>query len=86
MFKSTYLIGRLSLKCGTIPVKADKYEINLLITLIHSLCSISSVCNGAKVMVFNVTFNNISAMPWRSVLLVKVTGEPRKTTDLPQSH
>ena len=38
MFKSTYLIGRLSLKCGMIPVKADKYEIDLLITLIHSVC------------------------------------------------
>jgi hypothetical protein len=25
-------------------------------------------------MVFNVTFNNISAMSWRSVLLVEETG------------
>ena len=26
-------------------------------------------------MVFNATFNNISAMPWRRVLLVEETGE-----------
>ena len=33
------------------------------------------------VMVFNDTFNNISVMSWRSVLLVEETGEK---TDLPQ--
>ena len=27
---------------------------------------------------FNVTFNNISAISWRSVLLVEETGEPRE--------
>jgi hypothetical protein len=31
-----------------------------------------------RVMVFNATFNNISAISWQSVLLVE------KTTDLPQ--
>jgi hypothetical protein len=31
-----------------------------------------------RVMVFNATFNNISVIPWRSVLLVE------ETTDLPQ--
>jgi hypothetical protein len=36
-------------------------------------------------MVFNATFNNISVISWRSVLLVEETGEyPEKTTDLPQ--
>ena len=35
-------------------------------------------------MVFNATFNNISAISWRSVLLVKETAVPEKTTDLPQ--
>jgi hypothetical protein len=29
-------------------------------------------------MVFNATFNNISAISWRSVLLVEKTGAPRK--------
>jgi hypothetical protein len=32
-------------------------------------------------MVFNATFNNISDISWRSVLLVEETGVPR---DLPQ--
>jgi len=34
--------------------------------------------------VFNITFNNISAISWRSVLLVEETGVPGKTTDLSQ--
>ena len=32
-------------------------------------------------MVFDSTFNNISAISWRSVLLVEETGYPEKTTD-----
>jgi exonuclease III len=35
-------------------------------------------------MVFNATFNNISAIQWRSVLLVQETRVTEKTTDLPQ--
>jgi hypothetical protein len=36
-------------------------------------------------MVFNATFNNISDISWRSVLLVEETGIPQeKTTNLPQ--
>jgi hypothetical protein len=33
-------------------------------------------------MVFNATFNTISAILWRSVLLVGETGRLEKTTDL----
>jgi len=29
-------------------------------------------------MVFNTTINNVSAISWRSVLLVEETGEPRE--------
>ena len=36
------------------------------------------------VMVFNATVNNISVISWQSVLLVKETGIPEKTTDLSQ--
>jgi hypothetical protein len=34
-------------------------------------------CKSKKIggMVFNATFNNISAISWRSVLLVEETGE-----------
>ena len=36
-------------------------------------------------MVFNATFNNISVISWRFVLLVEETTEyPKKTTDLSQ--
>jgi len=31
-------------------------------------------------MVFNTTFNNISAISWQSVILVEETGVPEKTT------
>jgi len=38
-----------------------------------------------RFMVFNTTFNNISVILWRSVLLVEETAEyPEKTTDLSQ--
>jgi hypothetical protein len=35
-------------------------------------------------MVFNATFNNISDISWRSVLLEEETGVAEKTTDLSQ--
>jgi hypothetical protein len=38
-----------------------------------------------RVIVFNITFNNISAISWWSVLLVEDTRVPEKTTDLPQA-
>jgi hypothetical protein len=31
---------------------------------------------GVRVMVFNTTFNNISVISWRSVLLMEETGVP----------
>ena len=37
---------------------------------------------GLVVMMFNATFNNISDISWRSVLLVEETGVPGETTDL----
>ena len=33
---------------------------------------------GVRVMVFNATFNNISAISWRSALLVEETGVPEE--------
>ena len=33
------------------------------------------MCIGLRFMVFNATFNNISVISWRSVLLVEETGE-----------
>ena len=43
------------------------------------------VCLLVCLMVFYATFNNISAISWRSVLLVEETGGPaKKTTDISQ--
>jgi hypothetical protein len=39
---------------------------------------------SVRVMVFNVTFNNISVISWWSVLLVEETEVPGETTDLQQ--
>ena len=39
---------------------------------------------GKEVMVFNVTFNNISVISWWSVLLVKETEVSGENTDLSQ--
>jgi len=36
------------------------------------------------VMVFNVTFNNISVISWLSVLLVEEPKDPEKTTNMLQ--
>jgi len=41
---------------------------------------ISNCRFGLWFMVFNATFNNISLISWRSVLLVEKTGVPEKTT------
>ena len=40
--------------------------------------------NRVRVIVLNATFNNISVILWRSVLLMEETECPEKTTDLPQ--
>ena len=39
---------------------------------------------GVRVMVFNATSNNISAISWWSILLVDETGVPMKIINLPQ--
>ena len=39
-----------------------------------------------RVMVFNATFNNISVITWRLVLLVEVTGVPGKNHQPVASH
>ena len=41
---------------------------------------------GVRVMMCNVTFNNISAISWRSVLLVEETGVPGENYRPAASH
>jgi hypothetical protein len=53
--------------------------------MLHSLYGVGEKVDMAMVMLFNATFNTISAISWRSVLLVEETGIPGdKITDLPQ--
>ena len=56
---------------NTVNGKLIFYRLN---KLIRSARKILFVC----LMVFNTTFNNISVISWRSVLLVEETGVPRK--------
>jgi hypothetical protein len=42
--------------------------------LLSKNCLVECVHGEGMIMVFNATFNNISVLPWQSVLLVEVTG------------
>ena len=81
-----------------IPINLNVKIVDSRIKMIDFSCSCHTKFDGKKsqimiiflkyrvmVMVFNATFNNISAISWRSVLLVEETAEyPKKTTDLSQ--
>ena len=59
------------------------WELGLCLTLLMDLSSSCIIDLGVMFglvwfVVFNATFNNISAMSWQSVLLVKETGVPEK--------
>jgi len=41
---------------------------------------------GIRVIVFNATFNNISVILWRSVLLMEETGIPAENQQPDASH
>ena len=66
--------------------------IDLWLTPSNNFCSevvrrtklLFDVCMFVCLMVFNATFNNISAISWRSVLLVEETGVPRENHGLSQ--
>ena len=68
------------------------HNLNFLTVVDYLLDKPSVVANKGAIkemfvclMVFNATFNNISVISWRSVLLVEETGvHSEKTTDLPQ--
>ena len=45
--------------------------------VLYTISSYLIINTNYRVMVFNATFNNISVMSWRSVLLVEETGVPR---------
>ena len=49
-------------------------------------CIIFIISSRVIVMVFDATFNNISVISWRSVLLVKETGVPGENHRPVASH
>jgi hypothetical protein len=53
---------------------------------INDQIMIYNVCLFVCLMVFNATFNNISVISWRSVLLVEETGGPRENHRPVTSH
>ena len=52
------------------------YVINMTSQKWKSGTLITKLKEGREVMVFNATFNNMSVISWRSVLLVQDTGVP----------
>jgi hypothetical protein len=57
-----------------------------VITFDRSQCVRVTFPNRVRIMVFNATFNNISVISWRSVLLVGETGVPGENHRLVASH
>ena len=56
-----------------------QFQLFLNYVLFIAIC----ICMAmARVVVFNTTFNNISATSWRSVLLMEETGLPREKHEL----
>ena len=54
------------------------YACGLMLRTFTTLPPMTPSLIWVKVMVFNATFNNISAISWRSVLLVEEAGVPRE--------
>jgi hypothetical protein len=55
-----------------------RYLVNLVDLFYYDLLP----CNRIRVMVFNATFNNISAISWWSVVLVEEAGVPGFNDDI----
>jgi hypothetical protein len=58
----------------------DVLDITLCDKIWLKCCDQTAV--GFRFMMFNATFNNISAISWRSVLLVKETGVPGENQNI----
>ena len=58
-------------------------QLEILVHLTNALIE-SLFHHWSWVMVFSATFNNVSVISWRSVLLVEETGVTEETTHVPQ--
>ena len=80
--------------CEVISFQFFKLLIGFLLAYFHQLSPLtyiimflrSTIIKILWFMVFNTTFNNISAISWWSVLLVLETGEPGENHRLVASH
>jgi len=78
--------------CKTSDSRASKNYNSHFIIINHGILWIVSIHDHnliwlrIRVMVFNITFNNISVISWWSVLLVEETGEPGENNRQVASH
>jgi len=75
---------RWNMKLNTIPM-ATAMKTRSCKRIINSKIAVI-VCLFVCLMMFNVTFNNISVISWWSVLLVEETGGPRENHRPVASH
>jgi hypothetical protein len=68
-----------------LPIPSEAYIKHILCYTIHVFLY-PKAYYGLEVMVFNVTFKNISAIAWRSVLLVEENGIPDENYRQVASH
>ena len=68
-------VGIDCILCGQLTYMTTYVKLNLT-KQNHPSCYLF-ISSWVRVMVLNTTFNNISAIPWWSVLLVEETGVPR---------
>jgi phage tail tube protein FII len=84
------------LNCSNAIAILNDLEILLypMVTILHKAMQktfgdtkdVSMVCVCGGIRVFNATFNNISVISWRSVLLVEDTGVPKENHRPASSH
>jgi hypothetical protein len=79
-----YLLNSKFIKYFLIHCQNNKYYLIILCIFFYIHCILKHNLRFVCLMVFNATFNNISAISWLSVLLVEETEEREKTTDLSQ--
>jgi hypothetical protein len=81
---SVCLIHRQNIVVAMVIVMWIQKEYQDVCKLILSSFFFSVDSKGSQVIVFSTTFSNISAISWRSFVLVKKPEYPEKTTDLSQ--
>ena len=59
---------------GSIAISKKEHERLSIFTIVNRFITVPHFM--VRVMVLNATFNNISVISWRSVLLVEETGVP----------